>query len=174
MAGLESIRNVIAGRSGAEMQPPSEGVVPFVTEVCRYFMDFLETDFHKVRNPKRNIQHRNSNNLQISINLNKYKKVTTRAWRLIKDGFEGNALSSLKRGDYTTAIPHSLLNLIQEKIKLISQDDLTTTIKLFHNEIDIGITKNPKDTTAAISYALDGISRVIRNNFINVFVDRIY
>ena len=78
MAGLESIRNVIAGRSGAEMQPPSEGVVPFVTEVCRYFMDFLETDFHKVRNPKRNIQHRNSNNLQISINLSKYKKVTTR------------------------------------------------------------------------------------------------
>jgi hypothetical protein len=173
MAGLDPFENKIAGRSGGEMQPPSGGIVPFVTEVCRYFMDFLETDFHKVRNPKRNIRRRNNNNLQISINLNRYKKFTARAWRLIAEGFVGDALSNVKRGDYTSEIPRSLLNLIQEQIKLISQDDVTTTIKLFSNEIDIGITKNTKDTTAAISYALDGISRVIRSAFINVFVDRI-
>jgi len=173
MAELDSFKNVVAGRSSAETQPPSGGVVPFVTEVCRYFMDFLETDFHKVRNPKRNIQHRNNNNLQISINLNRYKKYTSRAWRLIAEGFVGDTLSSVKRGDYTTEIPRSLLNLIQEQIKLISQDDVSKTIRLFSNEIDIGITKNPKDTIAAISGALDGISRVIRNDFINLFVDRI-
>ena len=34
----------------------AKGIIPFVTEVARYFMDFLETDFHKVRNPKRHIQ----------------------------------------------------------------------------------------------------------------------
>ena len=155
------------------MQPQSVGVVPFVTEVCRYFMEFLETDFHKIRNPKRNIQHRNRNNLQITINLNKYEKIASRAWRLIKDGFEGDTLSRIERGDYTTEIPRSLLNLIQEQIKLISKNDVAATIKLFRNEIEIGITKNPKDTTATISYALDGISRVIRDKFINNFVDRI-
>jgi len=32
----------------------------FIKEVAKYFMDFLETDFHKRRNPKRSIQLRNS------------------------------------------------------------------------------------------------------------------
>jgi hypothetical protein len=50
MTGFDSINKGLDGGSGAEVQPPSEGVVPFATEVCRYFMDFLETDFHKVRN----------------------------------------------------------------------------------------------------------------------------
>ena len=55
----------------------AKGIIPFVTEVARYFMDFLETDFHKVRTPKRHIQIRNSNNLQVCINLNKYKKYSS-------------------------------------------------------------------------------------------------
>jgi hypothetical protein len=28
----------------------------FIKEVAKYFMDFLETDFHKRKNPKRSIQ----------------------------------------------------------------------------------------------------------------------
>lgn len=173
MAGLDTVKNLVAGQPGTRTQLPADGVIPFVTEVCRYFMDFLETDFHKVRNPKRNIQHRNKNNLQISINLNKYKKYTARAWRLIAEGFVGGELSIVKKGDYTTEIPRSLLSLIQEQIKLISHDDVIGTVKLFRNEIDVAITKNTKDTTAAISDALDGISRVIKDNLINLFVEKI-
>jgi hypothetical protein len=45
---------------------------PFIKEVAKYFMDFLETDFHKRKNPKRSIQFKNNNNLLIGINLNKY------------------------------------------------------------------------------------------------------
>ena len=73
-------------------------IVPFVTEVARYFMDFLETDFHKVKNPKRYIQSRTSKNLQISINLNKYKKYNALVWKVIRNGFDDDALSQLKRG----------------------------------------------------------------------------
>ena len=42
----------------------------FIKEVAKYFMDFLETDFHKRRNPKRSVQLRNSSNLLIGLNLN--------------------------------------------------------------------------------------------------------
>jgi len=31
----------------------------FVKEIAKYFMDFLETDFHKRKNPRRNIQFQN-------------------------------------------------------------------------------------------------------------------
>lgn len=44
----------------------------FIKEVTKYFMDFLETDFHKRCNPKRSVQLRNSSNLLIGLNLNKY------------------------------------------------------------------------------------------------------
>ena len=72
-------------------------IIPFVTEVARYFMDFLETDFHKVKSPKRYIQTRNSKNLQVSINLNKYKKYNALTWKVIRSGFEDDALNQLKR-----------------------------------------------------------------------------
>lgn len=44
----------------------------FIKEVAKYFMNFLETDFHKRKNPKRSIQFRSSNNLLVGLNLNKY------------------------------------------------------------------------------------------------------
>jgi len=44
----------------------------FVKEVAKYFMDFLETDFHKRRFPKRSIKLKNEDNLQIGLNLHKY------------------------------------------------------------------------------------------------------
>jgi hypothetical protein len=45
----------------------------FIKEVAKYFMDFLETDFHKRRIPKRSIQFRSKNNLLVGLNLNKYR-----------------------------------------------------------------------------------------------------
>ena len=50
------------------------GNLQFVKEVAKYFMDFLETDFHKRRNPKRSIKLRNENNLLVGLNLKKYQK----------------------------------------------------------------------------------------------------
>jgi len=46
----------------------------FIREVVKYFMDFLETDFHKRRNPKRTVKFRNDNNLLIGVDLSKYTK----------------------------------------------------------------------------------------------------
>ncbi len=157
----------------AKQEPESKGVIPFVTEVARYFMDFLETDFHKVKNPKRHIQHRNSNNLQICINLNKYKKYTSLVWKVIRQGFEDGVPGELKRGVHTTAIPQSILQLVQDQIAAIKSEEVEKVIKLFYNEIDLGISKNPNNTTAAITCALDGIARVIREKFLASFVDKI-
>ena len=85
----------------ASKQSGSQGIIPFVTEIARYFMDFLETDFHKSRSPKRSIQTRNSSNLQVSINLNKYKKYNSLVWKFIREGFNDDSLSELKRGVHT-------------------------------------------------------------------------
>lgn len=49
--------------TGGEQQG---GELGFVRDIAKYFMDFLETDFHRHRNPKRSIKLKNSNNKQSS------------------------------------------------------------------------------------------------------------
>ena len=154
-------------------QPEPQGIIPFVTEVARYFMDFLETDFHKVRNPKRFIQSRNSSNLQVSINLNKYKKYSPLIWKVIRNGFADDSLKELRRGTHTNQIPQSLLKLIQEQITLIEPESVEGIVGFFRNEIDLGLSKNPNDTTAAITFALEGIARTIREKFLSAFIENI-
>jgi hypothetical protein len=46
--------------------------IAFVKELAAYYMDFLETDFHRRKNPKRSIRLRNSDNLLVGINLARY------------------------------------------------------------------------------------------------------
>jgi len=41
----------------------SKNPLLFMKEVTKYFMDFLETDFHKKRTPKRSLVLKNPNNL---------------------------------------------------------------------------------------------------------------
>jgi hypothetical protein len=56
----------------------------FIKEVAKYFMDFLETDFHKQRAPKRAIRFRDSNDLLVGINLKKYSSFIPKIWYLIR------------------------------------------------------------------------------------------
>jgi hypothetical protein len=48
----------------------------YLKEVAKYFMDFLETDFHKRKNPRRTVKQRNEDNLLIGIRLDKYQAST--------------------------------------------------------------------------------------------------
>ena len=41
----------------------------FVKELAMYYMDFLETDFHRHKNPKRSVRLRSADNLLVGINL---------------------------------------------------------------------------------------------------------
>lgn len=158
----------------------ASGIIPFVTEVARYFMDFLETDFHKVRNPKRHIQYRNSSNLQTCIDLNKYKKFTSLIWKVIRagykddgSGFKDDSINTLKPGMHTLQISKSLSQLIEEQIKIISSDDIKEIINQIEVETSVSLAKHQNDTDAAINYALDGISRIIRENFVSKFISKI-
>jgi len=59
----------------------------FIKKIAKYFMDFLETDFHKQRVPKRAIRFRNTNDLLVGINLKKYFSFVLKIWYLVDRGF---------------------------------------------------------------------------------------
>jgi hypothetical protein len=147
--------------------------IPFVKEVAHYFMDFLETNFHKVRAPKRYFQQRDNNNLQVSVKIEKYPKYNALAWKVIRSGFKDDAINELKHGVFKNQIPKNLLQLIQQQIDLIKQEEIDKIIKKFKNEIDVALSKHKNDIVDASAFALDGITRVIKEDFLARFIEKI-
>src|SRR5208283_3542645 len=87
-------------------------VLQFIKEVAMYFMDFLETDFHKRRLPKRSIQFHSNDNLLVGLNLNKYSSFNRMIWEMITQNFDKNGFGSLRKGVYRADIPKNLLDVI--------------------------------------------------------------
>ena len=89
----------------------------FVREVARYFMDFLETDFHKRRNPRRSIHLRDSNNLLVGINLAKYPTFSSTAWKALGHGFANS--TAIARGAHRTPLPEHLIDSVRLRAKAL-------------------------------------------------------
>ena len=74
-----------------------ESSLIFMKDVVTYFMDFLESDFHKHRLPRRNTKLRSNENLLVGINLQKYPSFNKLVSRLIGKNFS-KALASFFAG----------------------------------------------------------------------------
>src|SRR3989344_3700888 len=108
----------------------------FIKEVAKYFMDFLETDFHKRKNPKRSIQLKNASNLLVGINLNKYPTFANLAWKAVNHAFDKESLNSIQKGVYRTNIPKNLLDLVELSLSKISDQQVKQLLKQISDEIE--------------------------------------
>jgi hypothetical protein len=115
------------------MQQPKQ--INFIKEVAKYFMDFLETDFHKKNAPKRSISFRNDKNYLVGINLKKYDKFAKVVRDLINKNFDKDIISTISKGVYYTNIPKDFLDLIALKSNQITLED----IKNLYDKIDESI-----------------------------------
>src|SRR3990167_9626806 len=96
-----------------------DGLV-FIKEVAKYFMDFLETDFHKHKLPRRSIKFRNNDNLLVGLNLQKYETFNALILELISKNFDKDVLNKISKGIYKTSLPKNLLELIKLQIGKIT------------------------------------------------------
>ena len=62
------------------------GIAAFVSKLVTYYMDFLETDFHKRRVPKRSVKFRNSKNLRVGLDLAKYEAFQPSVLKVLGSG----------------------------------------------------------------------------------------
>jgi hypothetical protein len=113
-----------------------EGGLLFFKEVAKYFMDFLETDFHKRKFPRRSIKFRNSDNLLIGINLQKYETFNTKIWELINKNFDKDSLNKISKGVYKTSLPKNLKDLIKLQVGKITAGQVNAMITDIANEIE--------------------------------------
>ncbi len=145
----------------------------FIKEVAKYFMDFLETDFHKRKNPKRNVQLRNSDNLLIGLNLNKYPSFNNQIIKSICSGFDKNITKSIEKGVYKTNIPNNLIDLIKFQTEKVTKKQIKSLLDKISEEIEKATVLHKKEYDQALSLAMDETSKAIKTDLVLPFVSNL-
>ncbi len=158
------------------MTPPTqtnEGGLLFFKEVAKYFMDFLETDFHKRKLPRRTIKFRDSNNLLIGVNLQKYESFNKLVWKLISKNFDKEVLNKIAKGVHKTNLPKNLLNLVKLQVGKITAGQLNAVITDIANEIEKSGTLHEKEYDVALTTVVDATASIIHSELIEPFIQSI-
>ncbi len=145
----------------------------FIKEVAKYFMDFLETDFHKRKNPKRIIQLRSNNNLLVGLNLNKYPSFNNLVWKAINHTFDKNILNTIGKGVYRTNIPKNLIDLVKLQSEKINNEQITKILKQSTDEIKKSAALYNKEYDQALSVSLEAVAKIIKAELILPFVNNL-
>jgi hypothetical protein len=138
----------------------------FIKEVAKYFMDFLETDFHKQRAPKRVVRSKDSNSLLVGVNLRKYSTFCPKIWYLISHTFPRSLLNEISRGAYRAEIPRGLLELIRVQTERISEEEISKIIRSIAVEIRHAAISFAKEYDRAFSLATDEAARAIQRELV--------
>ena len=104
----------------------------FIKSILKYYTDFLETDFHKRRSPKRKILFTNADNQLIGLNLSRYPKFQEKILKLLNGNISTEELK-ITKGSYTNKIRESLLIKLFESIDLFmtsKKQDINTNLNL--------------------------------------------
>lgn len=145
----------------------------FIKDIAKYFMDFLETDFHKHRLPRRAIKLRSNDNLLIGLNLQKYPSFSKLASKLIGRGFEKDALNKIGKGIYKTNLPKNLLDLIKLQVSKISNAKISTITEKIASEIENEGTLYAKEYDVALTNSIEEATKIIRSELVHPFVESI-
>ena len=139
-----------------------------MSELATYYMDFLETDFHKRRVPKRSVKFRNSKNLRVGLDLAKYDAFQSSVLKVLENGMTRPL--NIPRRKYRAVVSQKVKTLITAHTKIISDEVLA--------EVTASITKritdlaNPKTTDIgeALSRSWDSVTEAIRSKIVTPFV----
>ena len=143
---------------------------PYVSELAKYYRDFLETSFHKRREPKRAIRYRDQKNYLLGFNARKYELFSDKLWRTILSDFLATEEFRISRGQFVSRLPVQLQQLISKQVEGLDEDK----IRGLEDEAIAAINKaadtyklHPLD---ASDFALAGITDSIKKKLATPFL----
>src|SRR5579872_3239278 len=142
----------------------------FIKEVAKYFMDFLETDFHKRQTPKRAVRFRNPDNLMVGLSLAKYPAFSANVWKLINQNFSKGILDHVGKGVYRTSIPTNLLELVRLHIAKISEEQLSEVISKIASELENVAVLYAKEYDRAVVSVMESASTTVRGLIVHPLI----
>lgn len=141
----------------------------FIIELAKYFMQFLETDFKKRRQPKRNLSSRVNKGLAVGLYLDKYPSLHKEIYKNVIAGFEKESFE-VHSGQYVTKIPDSLRELVSHRIDQLSKDDAQKAIGNICDIVDRARLENTKTYDLYLEEATTGIKQQIATFIITPFI----
>ncbi|MFH1006720.1 MAG: AAA domain-containing protein, partial [Candidatus Latescibacterota bacterium] len=144
------------------------GIAAFVSELATYYMDFLETDFHKRRIPKRSVKFRNSKNLRVGLDLAKYDAFQSSVLKVLENGMTRPL--SIPRGKYRAIVSQKVKDLIAAHTRRISDEVLAEVAASIATKITNLAKPKTTDIGEALSRSLDSATEAIRTNIVTPFV----
>lgn len=156
-----------------KMQEAGTNGLLFFKEVAKYFMDFLETDFHKRKLPRRSIKFRNNDNLLIGLNLQKYESFNELVFELISKNFDKDVLNKVSKGAYKTTLPKNLLELIKLQIGKITVSQVNQLISSVAEEIEKAGTLYEKEYDLALTTCVEASAKLIKQDLVEPFIQSI-
>jgi len=149
------------------------GSMEFFREVAKYFMDFLETDFHKHKFPRRVVKNRNSDNLLIGLNLKKYDTFYGQVIKALTSGFGVGSNIQIKKGQFKTKLPKTLYDLISLQISKITNQQINGVLQGLAESIEVEAKLHSDEYDVALSSALESAGKAISKALIHPFVGNI-
>jgi ERCC4-related helicase len=144
----------------------------FVTEVAKYFMAFLETDFRKRTQPKRNLTTRVNKGLSTGLYLDKYSSLYRELYKNFVGGFPKESID-VKLGQHTTKISDRLVSLLEQRIEQLTEGEVTATVKGTTKEINQLRLDNQKDYDNFFENSLDVVKLKIDSSIVTPLINDI-
>ena len=158
---------------GVKITAENKNGLLFFKEVAKYFMDFLETDFHKRKLPRRSIKYRDGDNLLIGVNLQKYETFNRLILELIQKNFDKEVLGQLEKGVHKTTLPKNLLELIQLQVGKIQASQITNVVDDIADEIEKSGTLHAEEYDVALSSSVEAAAQIIHSELVSPFIKSI-
>lgn len=153
----------------------SQDFPSFLKELAKYYMSFLETDFHKQRRPKRYIRYHDEKNpdFKVGLNLNKYPQFYAQVWKAITNLFEDESLL-VPKGRYRMEMPVRLLDLLSLQIeKLVSEGTISSVIDTIAEEIIASAESYQDEYDIALEACLEQIRLIFKKTIVLPIVNQV-
>jgi hypothetical protein len=145
----------------------------FLKSVARYFMDFLETDFHRRRVPRRSIKLKNESGQLLGVAADKYPAFDKEAWQVLGRKFDDGGVLSIRRNQYKADIPKNLMELINRKVDTLSKESIdSVTVELTKSIENYGASLKDEYTKARDSVEND-LTIAIDDNITSPLIESI-
>ncbi|MDA8992667.1 hypothetical protein N9F75_02420, partial [Candidatus Pelagibacter ubique] len=138
----------------------------FVEELCKYFMDFLQSGFKSTRFPKRYIRLNNEKNFKIGIDLSKYENFNELLRKGLNKTEPFQQEISVKKGTHTVKLNDTSVDLLKKLTKQIKDKDIEKIITLSTKTIkEFAISHRNKPDEA-----YDQINEIIKKELTEIII----
>ena len=143
----------------------------FIKQLVKYYMDFLETDFHRRKTPRRNIKFKDKNNLSVGIKLRKYEMFNAQIQKIVIKGFDIDSPLEIRKGVYKNNTMGGILDSLIREANKIDVNKINILADAIFEDFGKVFDKNEMESDENIEKLLNLVRNKIKIEIVSPFVN---